>query len=194
MKKKITFVIGSSGVGKTSVMGCLACRHIKKHKEKVGFIYGNVIEMVVRFELSISEELKNSPFQVVAQEDNFSDKLNQIEECGMVYVDTPSILAKDGRKKILKWMEAVPEEWQKEIYLVLPATMKFNDMKHIVKLCRKFKFDFKMVFSMLDETQGTKNIIRIIEYAGVSAPYVKVSPKVMKGFRKLDMDKIFEKA
>ena len=191
-KTDVIFVVGPAACGKTAVMEGIAGKHLKK-KKKAAFIFENIMELLVRYEAAVSRDIGSLHAEYIS-DGGFKKALSKLAGHDSVFVDTPSLLQESGAEKVAAWMDEVPDGFRTKVYLVLPATMKYRDMKNAVDRCRKMADKFRLVFTMLDETADTGNVADIMDYAGMPAPYAMTSRKIPEGLKKLDMEKILERA
>ena len=80
------------------------------------------------------------------------------------------------------------EEYEKEIYLVLSATTKYHDLKEIVDSYKE-NFNFKMIFTKLDETTYYGNILNMKLYTGADLSYVTYGQNVPEDIEIFNMQK-----
>ena len=109
----------------------------------------------------------------------------------LILVDTVGFSHKnehqrDNMKQIL---ETVDDSYQKEVYLVLSATTKYQDLKDIIDSYQGFT-DFNMIFTKLDETTMYGNILNEKLYAGANLSYVTMGQNVPDDIAEIDMQKM----
>lgn len=71
----------------------------------------------------------------------------------------------------------MPEEFDKDVYLVLSATTKYRDLMEIADVYKE-NFDFKMIFTKLDETSCYGNILNMKLYTGTDLSYTTYGQNV----------------
>ena len=109
----------------------------------------------------------------------------------LVLVDTAGFSHKNQAQKddLKKLLSNVGDEYEKEIYLVLSATTKYQDLKEIVDTYRGFT-DFKIIFTKLDETSAYGNILNMKMYTGADLSYVTTGQNVPDDIEEIDSQKI----
>ncbi|MBQ6811530.1 MAG: flagellar biosynthesis protein FlhF, partial [Agathobacter sp.] len=88
-----------------------------------------------------------------------------------------------------KLLDGVNEEYRKEVYLVLSATTKYNDLMDIVDIYREIS-DYKLIFTKLDETSSYGNLLNIKLYADADLSYVTNGQNVPDDIEVFDTQKI----
>ncbi len=74
-------------------------------------------------------------------------------------------------------IDRVPGGYDKEVYLVLSATTKYRDLLDIADIYMK-NFQFKMIFTKLDETSCFGNILNMKLYTGADLSYTTYGQNV----------------
>ena len=90
----------------------------------------------------------------------------------MVLIDTAGFSHKneEQRNETKELIDRIPGEYQKEVYLVLSATTKYRDLIDIADIYKK-NFQFKLIFTKLDETSCYGNILNMKLYTGADLSY-----------------------
>ena len=78
---------------------------------------------------------------------------------------------------MFEFVNGLDEGIEKEIYLVLSATTKYNDMITIADTYSK-NLDFKLIFTKLDETSCYGNLLNIRLRTGAQMSYVTCGQNV----------------
>ena len=93
------------------------------------------------------------------------------------------------REDTKKLLNGVNEDYRKEVYLVLSATTKYNDLMDIVDIYREIS-DYKLIFTKLDETSSYGNLLNIKLYADADLSYVTNGQNVPDDIEVFDTQKI----
>ena len=117
---------------------------------------------------------------------NYEEKENDI-----IFVDTVGFSHnnKEQQENLSKLLSLVPAKYLKQVYLVLSATTKYNDLKQIVDSYKAFT-DFSIIFTKLDETANYGNIYNIRQYSGKNLSYITNGQKVPEDIAVLDTQKL----
>ena len=71
----------------------------------------------------------------------------------------------------------MPEDIEKEVYLVLSATTKYKDLVEIAEAYKEIA-SYKLIFTKLDETSSYGNLYNIRMYTGADMSYVTYGQNV----------------
>ena len=117
--------------------------------------------------------------------------LKKSEEYDLVLVDTAGFSHKneEQRNETRELIDRVPGEYQKEVYLVLSATTKYRDLIDIADIYKK-NFQFKLIFTKLDETSCFGNILNMKLYTGSDLSYSTYGQNVPEDIEIFDTQKI----
>lgn len=86
-------------------------------------------------------------------------------------------------------MDNLDETYEKEVYLVLSATTKYRDLLEIADVYRE-NFDFRMIFTKLDETSCYGNIYNMKMYTGADLSYTTNGQNVPDDIEIFDTQKM----
>ena len=79
----------------------------------------------------------------------------------MIFVDTAGHSHRnEEQKKNLKEMVDAVADYETEVFLVVSAVVKYNDLVDIAKTYDKL-FDYKLIFTKLDETRASGSILNL---------------------------------
>ena len=79
--------------------------------------------------------------------------------------------------------------YESEVYLVLSATTKYNDLQDIVNLYKEIS-EYKLIFTKLDETTTYGNLLNIRLYSNADLSYVTIGQNVPDDIEIFDTQKI----
>ena len=79
-------------------------------------------------------------------------------------------------------IDNVEPSYDKEIYLVLSATTKYRDLVEIADIYKEI-FDFRMIFTKLDETSTYGNLLNLKLHTGADLSYVTYGQSVPDDIR-----------
>lgn len=190
-KTKVIFYIGPTGVGKTTTIAKIASKYRVEHDKKVAFITTDTYRIAATDQLKVYANILNAPMEVVYSDDEINTAINNLSEYDMIFVDTAGFSHKNTKQKdeIKSIIQAVDPEIDKEVYLVLSATTKYNDLKEIVDMYNQISH-YKLIFTKLDETETYGNILNIKLYANSDLSYVTIGQNVPDDIEVLDTQKI----
>ncbi|MCR4781978.1 MAG: flagellar biosynthesis protein FlhF [Lachnospiraceae bacterium] len=172
-KPFIVFLIGPTGVGKTTTIAKLASRYKLNYGKTVGLLTTDTYRIAATDQLRTYANILEIPLDVVLTKDDMNEAIAKMGGLDLILVDTAGFSHKNKgqRKDMEDILNAVDPAFQKDVYLVLSATTKYRDLKAIVDIYKSFT-DFHLIFTKLDETDVCGNILNTKLYADTDISYV----------------------
>ena len=171
-KPKVVFFIGPTGVGKTTTIAKIASRFKVEKGKKVALYTADTYRIAAAEQLRTYANILNTPLDIVYSSKELNEELENAGEFDLVLIDTAGFSHKneEQRNETKELIDHVPEEYEKEVYLVLSATTKYKDLLEIADIY-KDNFKFKLIFTKLDETSCLGNILNMKLYTGADLSY-----------------------
>ncbi len=190
-RPKVVFVIGPTGVGKTTTIAKIASKFKFEKKKNVAFITTDTYRIAATDQLNVYAGILSAPLSIVVDVNDFNDEVKKYKDMDLVLVDTAGFSHKNQAQKddLKKLLNNIGDEYETEIYLVLSATTKYQDLKEIVDTYKAFT-DFKIIFTKLDETSSYGNILNMKMYTGADLSYVTTGQNVPDDIEEIDSQKI----
>lgn len=180
-KPKVVFFIGPTGVGKTTTIAKIASRFKVEKGKKVALYTADTYRIAAAEQLRTYANILDTPLNIVYSPKELNEELAkaQEEEFDLVLVDTAGFSHKneEQRGETKELIDQVAEEFEKEVYLVLSATTKYRDLLEIADMYKE-NFQFKMIFTKLDETSCYGNILNMKLYTGADLSYTTYGQNV----------------
>lgn len=170
---KLIFLVGPTGVGKTTTIAKLASiLKVTEHKNVAMFTTDT-------YRISAAEQLRTYasilgvPFAVVYQPEELKEKWLQFKDCDYIFVDTighshRNTEQKELTKEFLHVLDGVADI---EIYLVLSASTKYRDLASIVDTYSDM-CSYRLLFTKLDETDACGNLLNIRMHTMAPMSYI----------------------
>lgn len=187
----VVFLVGPTGVGKTTTLAKLASQFKVTMNKKVAFLTADTFRIAAAQQLSTYADILDVKSTVLMSPEDLVAALNENKENDIIFVDTVgfSHTNEEQQKNLSKLLSLVPAKYSKQVYLVLSATTKYSDLKRIVDTYKSFT-DFSLIFTKLDETENYGNIYNIRQYSGKSLSYITNGQKVPEDIAVLDPQKL----
>ena len=117
--------------------------------------------------------------------------MERVADYDLVLIDTAGFSHRnqEQREEMKKLIDLVDDSYEKEIYLVLSATTKYRDLVEIADIYKEI-FDFRMVFTKLDETSCYGNIFNMKMYTGADLSYSTYGQNVPEDIEVFDTQKM----
>ena len=190
-KPNVVFFIGPTGVGKTTTIAKIASKYKVEYNRKVAFITADTYRIAATEQLRVYANILDAPMSIVYSVDEINEEIEKYMDYDLIFVDTAGFSHKNEQQRtdMKKLLEGVNEEYRKEVYLVLSATTKYNDLMDIVDIYREIS-NYKLIFTKLDETSSYGNLLNIKLYADADLSYVTNGQNVPDDIEVFDTQKI----
>lgn len=186
-QQKIVFFIGPTGVGKTTTIAKIAADYALNKKKKIGLITADTYRIAAVDQLKTYAKILGIPVEVIYNPDELKKAAAHLEEKDLIFVDTAGRSHKnvDQYIELKELLNQVPE---KEVFLVLSLTMKYNDIMRIIETYSSIT-DYKIIFTKMDETSSYGSILNIKHYTGIPLSYITFGQNVPDDIEKLSPQK-----
>ena len=176
---KVVYFIGPTGVGKTTTIAKIASRFCVEEKAKVALLTTDTYRIAAAEQLRTYANILEVPLQVIYTVDELKKAVEDFRSYDYILVDTTGHSHKNEEQKsaMLEFVNGLEEDVEREIYLVLSATTKYNDMITIADTYSKV-LDFRLIFTKLDETSCYGNLLNIRLRTGAQMSYVTCGQNV----------------
>ncbi|MDD5935724.1 MAG: flagellar biosynthesis protein FlhF [Clostridiales bacterium] len=190
---KFVFFIGPTGVGKTTTIAKLASSFIVGKKGKVALLTSDTYRIAAVEQLRTYANILDIPMRVIYSETEMAEARQEYQDYDIVLVDTAgrSHKNKEQRDDLEKLIRTIPEE-EREIYLVLSATTKYNDLIRITETYSNIT-DYRLIFTKLDETSTIGNIFNIKMLTNADLSYTTFGQDVPDDITKVNTQNIARK-
>lgn len=190
-KPNVIFFIGPTGVGKTTTIAKIASKYKVEYSRKVAFITADTYRIAATEQLRVYANILDAPMSIVYTAEEINEAIEKYMDYDLIFVDTAGFSHKNEqqREDMKKLLRDVNEEYRREVYLVLSATTKYNDLLDIVDIYREIS-DYKLIFTKLDETSSYGNLLNIKLYADADLSYVTTGQNVPDDIEVFDTQKI----
>ncbi len=192
--KKIVFLVGPTGVGKTTTIAKLASSLKLNKKAKIALMTSDTYRIAAVEQLNTYANILEVPITVLYTENEVNDEIEKLKDYDIILVDTAGRSHKDSEQcaEVLKFYNAVDSErtgFEKSVYLVLSASTKYSDLVRITKVYESLG-DYNIIFTKLDETFEYGNIINIAMHTGKSISYTTFGQNVPDDIDVIDVQNI----
>lgn len=179
--KKIIMLIGSTGVGKTTTIAKLTARFALKSdiEYKVGLLVLDTYKIGAVEQLSQYARMMKVQIETVVSPVDFADKLDRMTHNDYIFIDTMGSSPYDVGKieNIKDFLDSGNHSHEIEVMLVLPSSLKYEDLKEGYNSFSKLNID-TIMFTKLDETKGFGNIFSLIHDIQKPISYFSIGQEV----------------
>ncbi len=190
-KPKITFFIGPTGVGKTTTIAKIASKYKVDYGKKVAFMTADTYRIAATEQLRVYANILDVPMSIIYSAEEMNQAIERVNDYDLVFVDTAGFSHRnEGQREDMKrLMDGLDEQYEKEVYLVVSATIKYRDLLEIADVYKEIA-DYKLIFTKLDETTTYGNILNIKLYSGADLSYMTAGQNVPDDIEQFDTQKI----
>ena len=179
--KKVIMLVGPTGVGKTTSIAKLAARYsyLLQKKYKVGLVVLDTYRIGAVEQLMQYARMMKLGIETVVDPPEFSTALNSLRYCDYILIDTMGSSPYDKNKieKIYECLDANDTEYNVDVVLVMPSSIKYEDLKLTYDNFSTLNVDTVM-FTKLDETMGFGNIFSLAYETKSPISYFSVGQEV----------------
>ncbi len=190
-KPNVVFFIGPTGVGKTTTIAKIASKYKVEYNRKVAFITADTYRIAATEQLKVYANILDAPMSIVYSVEDINEAIEKYADYDLIFVDTAGFSHKNEQQRndTKRLLEGINVECSKEVYLVLSATTKYNDLMDIVDVYKEIS-SYKLIFTKLDETSSYGNLLNIKLYADADLSYVTIGQNVPDDIEVFDTQKI----
>jgi flagellar biosynthesis protein FlhF len=179
--KKVMMLVGPTGVGKTTSIAKLAARYsfLMEKKYKVGLVVLDTYRIGAVEQLMQYARMMKLGIETVVDPPEFSSALESLRYCDYILIDTMGSSPYDKNKieKIYECLEANNTSYQIDVVLVMPSSIKYEDLKVTYENFSSLGVD-TLMFTKLDETRGFGNIFSLAYETKKPISYFSVGQEV----------------
>ena len=192
-KPKLVFFVGNTGVGKTTTMAKLASMCTLGMKLKCAMFSIDTYRIAAIEQLKTYANILSAPMEVVYTPEEMADSVEKFKNYDLILVDTAGRSHKsEEQKEDLKQILDSVKDYEKEVFLVVSATVKYADLLSIANTYGEL-FDYSLIFTKLDETNGLGSILNLKLDTGKPLSYVTWGQNVPDDIGVLDPQIIAKK-
>lgn len=178
-KPKLIYFIGPTGVGKTTTIAKLASKYSVDEKMKVALFTTDTYRIAAAEQLRTYANILEVPFRVIYTPEEMRERIEEFPKYDYIFVDTigHSHQNEEQQNAMKEIINAIDENLEKEIYLVVSATTKYKDLMNIADNYSAIA-DYKLIFTKLDETTSLGNLFNLKLYTGAQMAYITCGQNV----------------
>lgn len=177
-KPKVIFFVGPTGVGKTTTIAKLSSKLILEEKKKIAIFTADTYRIAAVEQIKTYANILSIPVEIIYEPKDLEEFLPKYKEYDYILVDTAGRSHKN--KVQIDDLKALFEAFSKYsilTYLVLSATTKYTDLKHITSLYEDMT-EYSLIFTKLDETSAIGNILNVKLDTGRPLSYISYGQNV----------------
>ncbi|MBM7555358.1 flagellar biosynthesis protein FlhF [Halanaerobacter jeridensis] len=188
---KVVALVGPTGVGKTTTLAKLAADFALQQNKRVGLVTADTYRIAAVDQLKTYSEIIDIPLQVAFSPQELENTIEEYNEnYDLIFVDTAG-RSQNNDIHISELKGFVKKDVIDQVFLVISATTKTEDMKEIIEVYSQLNFD-KFIVSKIDETNSLGVIFEALSLAQKPISYVTVGQDVPEDIEIADNKKLID--
>ena len=190
-KPKVVFFIGPTGVGKTTTIAKIASKFKIEQDKKVALLTADTYRIAAAEQLRTYANILDTPLSIIYSPEDIGKEVEKLCDYDLILVDTAGFSHKNDaqREDMKKLLHSLPEQYERQIYLVLSSTTKYKDLQDITEIYNGF-CQFSLIFTKLDETSRYGNIMNMKLKTGAPISYLTTGQNVPDDIEIVDTQKL----
>ena len=183
---RIVALLGTTGVGKTTTLAKIAAKFVLEQKTNAALITADTYRISAVEQLKTYSDILELPLEIVYNPAELASAIERHRDKELILIDTA------GRSQHNDYQLRELEEFLRvnpriEKHLVISATTKFTDARHIMSRFLKVDPD-KIIFTKIDETASLGMIINLLRDKKYSLSYITTGQSVPDDIERANSD------
>lgn len=178
-RPKVVLFIGPTGVGKTTTIAKLASKFCVEGNKKVTLLTADTYRIAAAEQLRTYANILKVPFRIIYMEEELETAIQDFADFDYIFIDTAghSHQNQEQKENVEGLIQVVDKLTEKEIFLVVSATTKYQDLLQIADAYKEI-CEYKLIFTKLDETSACGNLLNLKLYTQAALSYVTYGQNV----------------
>ncbi len=187
-KPKIIFLVGPTGVGKTTTIAKLAAKLSIVDNNSVGLITSDTYRIGAVEQLKTYSEILGIPLSVVYEPNEIKEIIEQYNNMDYLLIDTAgrnhrNVELINELEKLIRQVDS------SDIFLLVSLSTSYENILNIID-SYKFIDDYKLIFTKIDETNSIGNILNVRVETKKQLSYFTTGQSVPDDIETAEIDKI----
>lgn len=170
------FLVGPTGVGKTTTIAKLAARFALLEHHRVALVTVDTFRIAAAEQLRAYADILGLPLEVAYTTADLGAAVHRHRDKDIILIDTPGRSPRDTGhlQELHAYIEAVP---QRLVYLTIDAGTRYSDMLDVVRRFTPEHCD-GLVVTKLDETSSYGPLLNLVEHTRRPLTYLTTGQEV----------------
>ncbi|MBR0261879.1 MAG: flagellar biosynthesis protein FlhF [Selenomonadaceae bacterium] len=173
---RIVALLGTTGVGKTTTLAKIAAKFVLEQRTNVALVTADTYRISAVEQLKTYSDILELPLDIVYNPPELASALERHRDKDLILIDTA------GRSQHNEYQMRELEEFLRvnpriEKHLVISATTKFTDARHIMNKFSLVEPD-KIIFTKIDETSSLGMIVNLLHDTKYALSYITAGQSV----------------
>ncbi|MCY9516157.1 flagellar biosynthesis protein FlhF [Paenibacillus apiarius] len=185
---RIVYMVGPTGVGKTTTIAKLAADQMFHHQRRVGLITSDTYRIAAVEQLRTYASILNVPIEVATSPGDTGRALQALEGCDLILMDTAGRNFRNDMfvNELNTMLKPLPDS---ETFLVLSLTSKTEDMLSILNRFSRQRVD-RIIFTKADETDTYGSMLNLADRISIPFSYVTTGQNVPDDIKSFQVDEV----
>jgi flagellar biosynthesis protein FlhF len=168
---KYIYLLGPTGVGKTTTIAKLASKKVLDEEKKVAFVTTDTYRIAAIEQLKTYAGLLDAPFKVAYSRSDMEEAFQSLAKYDFVFIDTAGHNYRE--KKYVDDLQnlMLKKNGQSLYYLVLSAASKQEDLEEVINNFTTIQLD-GFIFTKVDETKTKGTILNLMYTYKVGTAFI----------------------
>lgn len=185
-ERRITALIGPTGVGKTTTIAKLAAHYSLGKKMKVGMITTDTYRIAATDQLKVYANIMGLPLKISPDKQSFFQSLNDLADKDLILVDTPGRNHNDDQG--LNKLKEVLHPDVETVLLLSPATCR----EHLLDTANRFGilgYD-RLILTKVDECNRLGSMLEVLDKLGKPVSHLTTGQNVPRDIEKASPERL----
>jgi len=183
--------VGSTGVGKTTVISKLAAHYHIKKKKKVAIVSFDPYRLAASEQLRIYSKIIDVPFISINQPEELTKRILDLKDIELVLIDTAGYSSKNT--KLAASFENLRKiELPLDMHLVLPVTEKEDQIDRTIRFFSQSGIQ-SLIFSKLDESWSYGTIFNISQRWSLPLSFFSTGQEIPDDIERATRERVVER-
>lgn len=187
---RINVFIGPTGVGKTTTIAKVAAREYLVNKRNVGLMTIDTYRIGAVEQLKTYAKIIGLPFEVVNEPNEMEEKLDNLNHCDIILIDTLGTSPRDQSKldEIHTYLQKINSRLN--TYLTLSMSTDKDTLLTILDKYNYLHYD-ALVLTKFDESNHVSNLWTILENCSFPIQFICNGQKVPDDIQEANLENVF---
>jgi flagellar biosynthesis protein FlhF len=187
---KVIFVIGPTGVGKTTTLAKLAHYHAREQHQSVMLVSADTVRLGGAAQLQSYGEILGISVEVAYTPEELAAIVQTHREQNLILVDTPGQSPCDqvGLETLREFLRAVPS---RTVYLAMACTTAYPEMEEMVRRFTLVTLD-GLIFTKVDEATRIGAAISLAYHCGLPIACIATGRRVPADWEPASAERLAE--
>lgn len=174
--RAVVALVGPPGAGKTTTLVKMAATYGLAARRPVQILSADTLRIAAAEQLRTYAGILGVGFQVADSAGGLAQALEEHRRKDLILIDTPGLSPQDQEagRELARFLTQQPEV---DIHLVLPATMKTDDLARATGRFETFQ-PRKLIFTRLDETEALGSVVTLLARTGMPCSFLATGPQI----------------